>query len=55
MTPSVVDTWPDSTDDDALPIPDLWDNLTDEQLRAERRRREANDDPIPPVLEDHAR
>lgn len=55
VTPSVVDTWPGDTDDDAIPIPELWDSLTGEQLREERRRREANADPIPPVLEDHAR
>lgn len=54
VTPSVVETWPERTGDDAVPIPELWDSLTGEQLREERRRREANDDPIPPVLEDYA-
>lgn len=30
---------------------DLWDSLTEEQLREEKRIREENDDPLPPILE----
>lgn len=54
VSPSVIETWPGESGDDAIPVPELWDGLTDEQLREEYRRRKENDDPIPPLLEEHA-
>lgn len=52
VTPTVVETWAGETSDDAVSLSELWDSLTDEQLREERRRREANDDALPPLLEE---
>jgi hypothetical protein len=53
LTDAVVGTWDGDAGDSSIPVSELWDNLTDEQLREERRRREKNDDPIPALLKDY--
>jgi hypothetical protein len=51
--PGITDTWPDDTLEDAVLACDLWDGLSDEDLREEYRIRNANADPIPPLLEEY--
>lgn len=51
----VRETWPDppETDDDTVPLPRLWDDMSDEQRREERQIRQQNGDPLPPLLEEY--
>lgn len=43
---------PDTDDNGTAPACELWDALSEEQLREEKRIREENDDPIPDILAD---
>ena len=48
---TITETWNGDYSDSLLPASTLWDRLTEAQLQEERRRRQANDDPLPPLLE----
>lgn len=51
----VTDTWDGEPEDDDIRVRacTLWDALSEEDLKEEKRLREENDDPIPPLLEDY--
>lgn len=52
----ITETWPEDPEesDNRVLACELWDALTDEDLREEYRIREENGEQIPPILEEYA-
>lgn len=53
-TSDVTETWPGDSGNDLPRACELWDAMTDEELRAEYEYRSEQGEPIPEVLEPYA-